>query len=54
MEWIITGYCRAQDQPRMVMLEEEGGQWDCDCDFPGCAFAESCLLAQQMREKQQQ
>ena len=52
MEWIISGYCRVQDQARTVMLEFDGTQWDCDCDFPGCPFARDCPLGKQMIETQ--
>lgn len=52
MEWIVSGYCRTQDQARTVLLEREDGQWECDCDFPGCAFAESCPIGRQLKEIQ--
>ena len=34
MEWIVSGYCRGQDQARSILLELDGGQWYCDCDYP--------------------
>ena len=52
MEWIVSGYCRAQDQARTVLLECEDSQWDCDCDFPGCAFADVCTIGKQLRQIQ--
>lgn len=54
MEWIISGYCRAQDQARTVLLERDGGEWDCDCDFPDCAHAASCLVWKQLKEHQEE
>lgn len=48
MEWIITGYCRAQDQARTVLLEHEDGQWECDCGYPGCAHAAVCQIGKQL------
>ena len=48
METIISGYCRVMDQARTVMLELDGGDWDCDCDFPDCVFAKDCPLGKQM------
>lgn len=52
MEWIVSGYCRAQDQARTVLLEHEDGQWDCDCDFPDCAFADVCTVGKQLKQIQ--
>ena len=54
MEWIISGYCRAQDQARSVMLEKEDGQWDCDCDFPGCPYAAVCPVGRQLAQTQEE
>ena len=54
MEWILNGYCRTQDQARSVFLEEDEGDWDCGCDFPGCAFSESCTIAKEMRQIQEE
>ena len=54
MEWIISGYCRVQDQARTVLLEREDGQWDCDCNFPGCTYAEVCTLGQNMTKIQEE
>lgn len=54
MEWIFTGYCRAQDQARTVLLEQEDGQWDCDCDFPACPYAAVCPIGTNMRKEMEQ
>ena len=50
MEWIISGYCRTQDQARTVMLEYEDGQWDCACDFPHCTYADNCPIGKQLKQ----
>ena len=54
MEWILSGYCRAQDQARSVFLEQDGEDWDWGCDFPGCAFSESCTIAKQIRQTREE
>lgn len=54
MEWIISGYCRTQDQARTVLLELEDGQWTCDCDYPDCTWASTCPVAAQIRSKQEE
>lgn len=48
MEWIVSGYCRAQDQARTVLLEKEDGQWECDCDFPDCPHAAGCPIGKEL------
>ena len=41
-EYCFSGYCRAQDQARTVLLEWTGDSWEADCDFPDCPFAAAC------------
>ena len=53
MEWIVSGYCRVQDQARTVLLEREDGQWECDCDYPDCGFSEVCTVGKQIRKIQE-
>ena len=53
MEWIFSGYCRAQDQARTVMVELEDGEWDICCDFPDCAYANNCPIGKQITEVQE-
>lgn len=53
MEWIISGYCRAQDQARTVMPEREDGVWEFGCDFPGCAYAGGCPIGKQLKQLQE-
>ena len=52
MEKIITGYCRAQDQARTVMVEEEDGEWDISCDYPDCPYAGDCPIGKEIAEVQ--
>ncbi len=52
-EILVSGYCRAQDQSRMVTLELYGGKWEADCAWPDCPFAPQCQLAQQLTEAAQ-
>jgi len=54
MEWIISGYCRGQDQARSILLEQDGGQWYCDCDYPDCPYAAGCPIGSEIHEKQQE
>lgn len=54
MEWILSGYCRNQDQTRTVLLERVDGLWDCDCSFPSCIFRNTCVLAGQIRNIMQE
>lgn len=54
MEWIISGYCRGQDQARSVLLEYDNGQWYCDCDYPDCPYAGNCPVGSEIQKKQQE
>ena len=50
-ETVLTGYCRALDHSRMVMAEaEDGVLTDIDCDYPACAHAPVCRIAQAIDE----
>ncbi len=49
-ERIFSGYCRTLDQSRMVTAEQEGGKWFVDCSFDSCPFADSCTIAQALKE----
>lgn len=45
-EHIVSGYCRAIDQSRMVTVETEGGMFsDVDCGYGGCLYEKSCPIA---------
>lgn len=47
-EIIVSGYCRALDQSRMVTLEWYNGQWEADCAWPDCPHAPQCKIGQKM------
>ena len=49
MEWIISGYCRNQDQARTVLLELDGTDFDWDCEYSSCTFAASCTIGRQIQ-----
>lgn len=51
MEYILSGYCRVQDQPRTVMLDNEDGPWQADCNYPDCAYSNVCQLAKEIDQK---
>ena len=49
-EKIISGYCRALDQGRIVEVEiTEEGVFP-DCAYPDCPHAASCTVAREIRE----
>ena len=49
-EEFISGYCRTQDQSRMVAIEIEDGQVDADCSYGSCPYEDKCTIAQRIRE----
>ena len=49
-EKIISGYCRALDQSRMVTAEKEEEQWCVDCSFGNCPYEDRCTIAQAIKE----
>ena len=49
-EEFISGYCRTQDQSRMVAVEIEDGEMSVDCSFGNCPYEESCTIAQRIHE----
>jgi len=47
-EAFYTGYCRRQDQTRVVLCElEDGRLTEADCAYPACEFAGECPIAAQ-------
>lgn len=48
MEQTFSGYCRTVDGARMVLCEREGEEWDVDCAFFHCAYAQGCPIGQQI------
>ena len=50
-EHFISGYCRCQDQSRMVeLVTEEKKLVEVDCSFESCPYAGNCTVAQRIRE----
>lgn len=47
MEKILTGYCRTCDASRMVLVDSEDGE--ADCEFPACAYSAGCPVAAEIR-----
>lgn len=54
MEWIISGYCRKQDQARTVLLELDEGEWYWDCEYPRCPHSVNCPIGPQIEEKKKE
>jgi len=49
-EEFISGYCRTQDQSRMVAVEVEDGDLFADCSYGGCPYEDRCTIAARIRE----
>ena len=49
-EIFLSGYCRAQDQSRMVAVEIEDGEVSPDCSFGSCPYGDRCTIASRIRE----
>ena len=49
-ELIVSGYCRAMDQSRMVTLEWYQGEAEADCAWPDCPYAPQCVIAEKLRQ----
>lgn len=51
MEKFVSGYCRVQDQSRMVDVElEEGKLVDVDCCYGSCLYQNECQIGKKIRE----
>ena len=48
-EIILSGYCRAIDQSRMVTAEIYDGEKTADCAYPDCPYAPTCKIGQQLQ-----
>ncbi len=44
MERTFQGYCRTQDQARLVLCECMDGQTEIDCDYRSCAYRGGCQI----------
>lgn len=50
-ERILTGYCKALDNSRMVIaVYEDGKLIDIDCAYPHCPHAPNCPIAAQLED----
>lgn len=50
-EIFISGYCRCQDQSRMVeLVTEDGKLTEVDCSFGSCPHEPNCQIARQIKE----
>ena len=49
-EYIFSGYCRTQDQSRMVTVEMENGERYVDCCYGNCPYEQSCTIARAIEE----
>ena len=49
-EKILSGYCRALDQSRMVTVELEDGNCYPDCSYGSCPYEKNCTIAQSIQE----
>lgn len=47
---MLSGYCRTEDQARLVLLEEENGIWTEDCEYACCAFREICPIGREITQ----
>lgn len=50
-EAFFSGYCRTQDEGRMVCAVcEDGRLTDVDCSYEVCPYTPSCTIAQKIKE----
>ena len=50
-ETFLSGYCRMQDQSRMVtVVTQDGVLLEADCSYDGCPYAPGCPIAEKIRE----
>ncbi|MBQ8757594.1 MAG: hypothetical protein IJZ48_05040 [Oscillospiraceae bacterium] len=50
-ELFLSGYCRNQDQSRMVcIVTEDGTLTEADCDYLCCPYTKECTIAKQIAE----
>ena len=44
MEQMFNGYCRSQDQARLVLCELDAGEAEIDCNYTGCTYRANCQI----------
>lgn len=50
LEEFISGYCRALDSSRTVLVEITAGDHTVDCSYGSCPYETACPIAQKIRE----
>ena len=50
LEEFITGYCRALDSSRTVLLELAADEYTADCSYGSCPYEAACPIGQKIRE----
>lgn len=48
-EKFISGYCKALDQSRTVLVEYTEGELYADCSYGSCPFEAACPIAESIR-----
>ena len=48
MEQFLHGYCRTLDAARTVLVEQDGGETEVDCDYEVCPHRPVCEIARQI------
>lgn len=52
-EHFLSGYCRVQDQSRMVtVVTEDGKLIEADCCYGGCVYQPNCTIAHSIDDLQ--
>ena len=50
LEEFITGYCRALDSSRTVLLELAADEYTADCSYGSCPYEAGCAIAEKIRQ----
>ena len=50
LEEFISGYCRALDGGRTVLLEGSDGNYTADCSYGSCPYEAACPIAERIRK----
>lgn len=50
LEEFVSGYCRAVDASRTVLLEGSDSDYSADCNYGNCPYEASCPIAKRIRE----
>ena len=44
MEQMFNGYCRSQDQARLVLCELDEAEAEIDCNYTDCVYRANCQI----------